>query len=60
MAMARCNPVAGIRAARGLARRRSAGLGIQTRENRKFGFRFGARLAGHGLHFVAVLGFTTD
>lgn len=34
--------------------------GIQAAGNRKFGFRFGARLAGHGLHFVAVLGFTTD
>ena len=34
--------------------------GIQAAGNRKFGFRVGARLAGHGLHFVAVLGFTTD
>ena len=33
---------------------------IQAAGNRKFGFRVGARLAGHGLHFVAVLGFTTD
>ena len=34
--------------------------GIQAAGNRKFGFRVGARLAGHGLRFVAVLGFTTD
>lgn len=34
--------------------------GIQAAGNRRFGLRTGARLVGHGLHLVAVFGFTTD
>ena len=34
--------------------------GMQAAGNRKFGLRVGARLVFHGLHLVAVFGFTTD
>ena len=34
--------------------------GIQAAGNRKFGLRVGARFIDYGLHFVGVLGFTTD